>query len=59
VIAMASFALGSFSRPGTPNTPCHLWMHSGPELEAEKAEKRAIALGNLPLRMALMNVQRG
>jgi hypothetical protein len=33
-------------------------MHLGPELEAEKAEKRAIALCNRPLWMALMNVQR-
>jgi len=34
-------------------------MNSGPDLEAEKAEKRAIALCNRPLWMALMNVQRG
>ena len=34
-------------------------MSAGPELEAEKAEKHEIALSNLPLWMALMNVQRG
>jgi hypothetical protein len=59
VIAATSFALCSFNLDGTPNTPCHLWLSSGPVLKAEKAEKRAIALRNLPLWMALMNVQRG
>jgi len=48
VIVAASFALRSFNLHGTPDTPCHLWMNSGPNFEAEKAEKHAIAQSIFP-----------